>query len=128
MFDAHKLILAAEKLILILIALFTLLAVGIELNTMWVRQDVKLTDLLLLFIYAEVLGMVAAFYASREIPIVIALFVAITTMCRLIILSKDASTIDLIYESTAVLLLSLSAVAIQWYRQRNASSASGQSG
>lgn len=128
MFDAHKLILAAEKLILILIALFTLLAVGIELNTMWVRQDVKLTDLLLLFIYAEVLGMVAAFYASREIPIVIALFVAITAMCRLIILSKDASTIDLIYESTAVLLLSLSAVAIQWYRQRNASSASGQSG
>lgn len=128
MFDAHKLILAAEKLILILIALFTLVAVGIELNTMWVRQDVKLTDLLLLFIYAEVLGMVAAFYASREIPIVIALFVAITAMCRLIILSKDASTIDLIYESTAVLLLSLSAVAIQWYRQRNASSASGQSG
>lgn len=127
MFDAHKLILAAEKLILILIALFTLLAVGIELNTMWLRQDVKLTDLLLLFIYAEVLGMVAAFYASREIPIVIALFVAITAMCRLIILSKDASTIDLIYESTAVLLLSLSAVAIQWYRQRNASSAGSQS-
>lgn len=128
MFDAHKLILAAEKLILILIALFTLLAVGIELKTMWVRQDVKLTDLLLLFIYAEVLGMVAAFYASREIPIVIAVFVAITAMCRLIILSKDASTIDLIYESSAVLLLSLSVVAIQWYRQRNASSAGGQSG
>lgn len=128
MFDAHKLILAAEKLILILIALFTLLAVGIELNTMWVRQDVKLTDLLLLFIYAEVLGMVAAFYSSREIPIVIALFVAITAMCRLIILSKDASTIDLIYESTAVLLLSLSAVAIHWYRQRSSSSGSSQSG
>jgi len=113
--DVHKLILATEKSILILIAGFTVLAVGQEMLTMLQGGGVKLTDLLLLFIYAEVLGMIAAFYRSREIPITITIFIAITALCRLIILQgKGISTVDLVYESGAVLLLAASAVAIQW--------------
>ena len=113
--DVHKLILATEKSILILIAGFTVFAVGQEMLHMLQGGGVKLTDLLLLFIYAEVLGMVAAFYRSREIPISIAIFIAITALCRLIILQgKGISTVDLVYESGAVLLLAASAVAIQW--------------
>jgi protein PsiE len=113
--DVHKLILATEKSILILIAGFTVFAVGQEMLQMIRGASVKLTDLLLLFIYAEVLGMVAAFYRSREIPITITIFIAITALCRLIILQgKGVSTVDLIYESGAVLLLAASAVAIQW--------------
>jgi protein PsiE len=113
--DVHKLILATEKSILILIAGFTVLAVGQEMLTMLQGGGVKLTDLLLLFIYAEVLGMIAAFYRSREIPITITIFIAITALCRLIILQgKGISTVDLVYESGAVLLLAVSAVAIQW--------------
>jgi protein PsiE len=77
--------------------------------------DVQLTDLLLMFIYAEVLGMVAGFYRSRKIPITIPIFIAITALCRLIILQgKGISTIDLIYESAAVLLLALAALVIRW--------------
>ena len=113
--DVHKLILATEKSILILIAGFTVLAVGQEMLVMLQGGGVKLTDLLLLFIYAEVLGMIAAFYRSREIPITITIFIAITALCRLIILQgKGISTVDLVYESGAVLLLAVSAVAIQW--------------
>ncbi len=115
MLDVHKLILATEKSILILIAGFTVLAVGQEMLVMLQGGGVKLTDLLLLFIYAEVLGMIAAFYRSREIPITITIFIAITALCRLIILQgKGISTVDLVYESGAVLLLAVSAVAIQW--------------
>ena len=113
--DVHKLILSTEKSILILIAGFTVLAVGQEMLLMLQGGGVKLTDLLLLFIYAEVLGMIAAFYRSREIPITITIFIAITALCRLIILQgKGISTVDLVYESGAVLLLAASAVAIQW--------------
>ena len=80
-----------------------------------VVRSVKLTDLLLLFIYAEVLGMVAGFYKNRRIPITIPIFIAITALCRLIILQgKGISTVDLVYESGAVLLLAMSAVAIHW--------------
>jgi protein PsiE len=75
---------------------------------------ITLTDLLLMFIYAEVLGMVAAFYKYNKIPITIPIFIAITALCRLIILQgKGISTIDLIYESGAVLLLALSAIIIK---------------
>ncbi len=73
-----------------------------------------MTDLLLMFIYAEVLGMVAAFYKYNKIPITIPIFIAITALCRLIILQvKGISTIDLIYESGAVLLLAIASLIMK---------------
>ena len=90
-------------------------AVALEMLTILVARSVKLTDLLLLFIYAEVLGMVAAFYKNRRIPITIPIFIAITALCRLIILQgKEINAINLIYESGAVLLLALAALVIRW--------------
>ena len=110
----YEWITAAEKGILILIAFFTIFSVGIEMFTVIQNGKITLTDLLLMFIYAEVLGMVAAFYKYNKIPITIPIFIAITALCRLIILQgKGISTIDLIYESGAVLLLALSAIIIK---------------
>ncbi|MEY4523528.1 MAG: hypothetical protein RIR27_604 [Pseudomonadota bacterium] len=110
----YEWITAAEKGILILIAFFTIFSVGIEMYTVILNGKITLTDLLLMFIYAEVLGMVAAFYKYNKIPITIPIFIAITALCRLIILQgKGISTIDLIYESGAVLLLALSAIIIK---------------
>lgn len=111
----YKWITAAEKGILILIALFTVYSVGTEMYTVLITGKITLTDLLLMFIYAEVLGMVAAFYKYSKIPIAIPIFIAITALCRLIILQgKGISTVDLIYESGAVLLLAISALVIKW--------------
>jgi len=110
----YEWITAAEKGILILIAFFTIFSVGIEMYNVLLNGKITLTDLLLMFIYAEVLGMVAAFYKYNKIPITIPIFIAITALCRLIILQgKGISTIDLIYESGAVLLLALSAIIIK---------------
>jgi protein PsiE len=111
----YKWIRNTEKTILVFIALFTIYGVGQEMYLVVRNGAVSLTDLLLMFIYAEVLGMVASFYKSRKIPITIPIFIAITALCRLIILQgKGISTIDLIYESGAVLLLSLSALIVRW--------------
>lgn len=105
----------AEKTILLLIAGFTVYGVALEMFKVVTTGRVELTDLLLMFIYAEVLGMVGAFYASREIPINIPIFIAITALCRLVILQgKEASAINLIYEGGAVLLLALAAFIIRW--------------
>jgi protein PsiE len=110
----YKWITAAEKGILILIALFTVYSVGAEMYTVLMTGKITLTDLLLMFIYAEVLGMVAAFYKYNKIPISIPIFIAITALCRLIILQgKGISTVDLMYESGAVLLLAISALIIK---------------
>ena len=116
----HDSIFAVEKAILILIAGFTVYAVGLEMFNVIVARSVKLTDLLLLFIYAEVLGMVAAFYKSQQIPITIPIFIAITALSRLIILQgKETNALNLIYESGAVLLLALAAVILTWNRNRD---------
>ena len=115
MLNMHRLITAAEKGILILIALFTVYSVCSEMYTVLVSGKITLTDLLLMFIYAEVLGMVAAFYKYSKIPITIPVFIAITALCRLIILQgKGISTVDLIYESGAVLLLAISSLIMKW--------------
>ena len=115
----YESIVAIEKAILILIAGFTVYAVGKEMYSIILSKSVKLTDLLLLFIYAEVLGMVASFYKNQQIPIPIPIFIAITALSRLIILQgKETSALNLIYESGAVLLLAVSAVILAWNRNK----------
>jgi protein PsiE len=111
----YDVIVWTEKAILVLIAGFTVYAVGLEMFNIVVVRSVKLTDLLLLFIYAEVLGMVAGSYKNRRIPITIPIFIAITALCRLIILQgKEVNAINIIYESGAVLLLAMAALVIRW--------------
>ncbi len=124
--NMYKWITAAEKGILVLIALFTIYSVGAEMYMVLMTGKITLTDLLLMFIYAEVLGMVAAFYKYSKIPIAIPIFIAITALCRLIILQgKGISTVDLIYESGAVLLLAISALVIKLDLKSHAKDAQG---
>ena len=114
-FDWYRIITVMEKSLLVVIAFLTAYAVIVEMFVVLSERAVKLTDLLLLFIYAEVLGMVAAFYKFRKIPITVPIFIAITALCRLIILQgKGINTVDLLYESGAILLLALAALAIRW--------------
>ena len=95
-----------EKLFLIIIAIFTIAAMGQEIFSLIDSRRVELKDLLLMFIYAEVLGMLAAFYASHRIPITIPLFIAMTALSRLIILQgKDGNPAILLYESGAIILI-----------------------
>jgi protein PsiE len=111
----YNLIIIAEKCILFFIALLTVFSVCAEMLAVIQNGKIALTDLLLMFIYAEVLGMVAAFYQYKKIPINLPIFIAITALCRLMILQgKGISTIDLIYEGCAVLLLAVSTLVIQY--------------
>ena len=113
--DWYAIITFVEKGLLVVIAFLTAYAVIVEMVTVVSSRAVTLTDLLLMFIYAEVLGMVAAFYKYRKIPITVPIFIAITALCRLIILQgKGINTIDLLYESGAILLLALAALIIRW--------------
>ena len=99
---------ATEKVFLILIAGFTIVAMVQEIMTLIANRKVELKDLLLMFIYAEVLGMLGAFYARQKILIVIPLFIAMTALARLIILQgKEADTVVLIFESGAILLIAI---------------------
>lgn len=102
----------AEKALLIFIAFATLCATIQEIIELIKIQRVLLADLLLLFIYTEVLGMVAAFYRSNRIPVTLPLFIAITALSRMIILQgKEPS--DLLYEAGAIVLVALACLIIR---------------
>ena len=93
----------------IFILIGTVLAFGFEINSMYKVQRVTLADLLLMFIYIEVIGMIGAFWGSKTIRITYPLLIAITALSRLIILQdKDSASINLIYQGSAILLLALS--------------------
>ena len=93
----------------IFILIGTVLAFGFEINSMYTVQRVTLADLLLMFIYIEVIGMIGAFWGSKTIRITYPLLIAITALSRLIILQdKDSASINLIYQGSAILLLALS--------------------
>lgn len=97
-----------EKSFLILIALFTVAAMAQEVMLLVDSRRVELKDLLLMFIYAEVLGMVGAFYSSHRIPITIPLFIGMTALSRLIILQgKEGDPSILLFESGAILLIAI---------------------
>ena len=106
----QKFIWFAERTILLLIALATLYAVGFEVFRIIGVREVNLSDLFLLFIYAEVLGMVATFYANNRIPVTLPLIIAMTALTRMIILqSKDLNAINIIYEASGILILAIAA-------------------
>ena len=92
----------------IFILIGTVLAFGFEINEMYKAGRVTLADLLLMFIYIEVIGMIGVFWESKTIRITYPLLIAITALARLIILQdKDSASVNLIYQGSAVLLLAL---------------------
>ena len=100
----------AEQAILLIIALATIAATIIELIRIIDVMSVNLSDLFLLFIYAEVLGMVGVFYKDNRIPVTLPIIIAITALTRMIILqSKGLDAINIIYEASGILLLSVAA-------------------
>ena len=89
-----------EKTLLTVVAALTVIATIQELLAIFDARKVQLADLLLLFLYTEVLGMVGAFYKSKKIPITLPLFIAMTALARLIILQgKEMDAIILLYEA-----------------------------
>ena len=80
------------------------------LFSMFLAREITLADLFLLFIYAEIIGMVGVFYSTNRIPVTLPIIIAITALCRLIIMqSKDMDALMLVGEAAAILILSISA-------------------
>ena len=88
-----------------------MIAAGLDIYQMvWIDMKIELADLFLLFIYAEIVGMVGVFYTSNRIPVTLPIVIAITALCRLIVLySKDADPLVLMAEAGAILVLSIAA-------------------
>jgi protein PsiE len=102
-----------QRIILIIVVVMTLGAVAFEINTIYIAQTISLADILLMFLYLEVVGMVAVFYSDQRSAFVYPIFIAITALARLIVLQgKDMAPENILYEAIAVLLLAIAAVIL----------------
>ena len=110
----------AEKGILLAIGIFTLYAMGQEVYAMVLRHHVDLRDLLLMFIFAEVLGMVHVFYTSHELPIQFPLFIGMTSISRSIILEGGVENagINLVYQGGAIFILSVATWVVKYSKKQ----------
>lgn len=107
-----------ERILLFIVVLMTLGGVAFELHSLYIAQTINLADILLMFLYLEVIGMVAVFYSDRRSASVFPIFIAITALARLIILQgKDMAPENILYEAIAILILSIAAFVMTQLNQ-----------
>tara|TARA_B100001750_G_scaffold223511_1_gene213810 strand:+ start:188 stop:568 length:381 start_codon:yes stop_codon:yes gene_type:complete len=103
-----------QFMLLTVILVSTVIAVGIEIRAMIINQSVTLADLLLFFLYLEVLAMVRVFWDEQSISITLPLLIAITALSRFIILQgKEMDPTGLVYEAVAIVLIASAIVILR---------------
>jgi protein PsiE len=116
---SHKVLTWVQDIGLLIIAVATLIAVGFEISTMLDAKTVTLADLLLLFIYLEVLAMIAIYLDSGQLPVRIPLYIAIVALARYLILDmKNLDTWRMLGVSGAVLIIAITVLVIRYGHNR----------
>ena len=106
-----------ERTLLIIVVLMTVGAVAFEIHKIYRLSTISLADILLMFLYLEVIGMVAVFYSDRSSAFVYPIFIAITALARLIVLQgKDMAPENILYEAVSILILAIAAIALLRWR------------
>ena len=103
-----------EKIVLSILIVCTVIAIGMEIQEMIINLKVTLADILLLFIYIEIIGMIKEYWVSKVIRMSYPLFIAMTALARLIIMGrKDVEPSAYVYESVAILILAIAIVVLR---------------
>jgi len=103
----------------IIVLVATIIAFFLEILKMYEVKNISLADLLLLFIYIEVIGLVRSYWESRSVRVIYPLIIAITALARYIILQdKNSDPTNLIYLATAILIVSIATVVIRFRRSK----------
>ena len=103
-----------EKIVLSVLIVCTIIAIGMEIQGMIAVYKVTLADILLLFIYIEIIGMIKEYWVSKMIRMSYPLFIAMTALGRMIIMQrKDVDPSAYVYESVAILILAIAIVVLR---------------
>ena len=103
-----------EKIVLSVLIVCTIIAIGMEIQGMIALYKVTLADILLLFIYIEIIGMIKEYWVSKMIRMSYPLFIAMTALARMIIMQrKDVDPSAYVYESVAILILAIAIVVLR---------------
>jgi protein PsiE len=115
----NKSLLLTQNIGLLLIAIGTVIAAGIDISAMIDARAISLADLLLLFIYLEVLAMVEIYLGSGKLPVRMPLYIAIVALARYLILDmKNLETWRMLGIAAAILVITVSVLAIRYGHHR----------
>ena len=104
----------------IIVLVSTIIAFFLEMKEMYDNKDITLADLLLMFIYIEVIGLVRSYWETQSVRITYPLIIAITALARFIILQdKESDPANLIYISLAILIVAIATVIIRFRNSRS---------
>ena len=113
--SGYKALVIVEDIGLLIIALAAVIAISFEVLGMFKAMTVTLADLLLLFIYLEVLAMVGIYLKTGKLPVRVPLYIAIVAIARYMILDmKNLDTLRVLGLTGAVLILAISILAIRY--------------
>ena len=111
----YKALEIVEDIGLLIIAIATIIAMSFEIGTMFTAMKVTLADLLLLFIYLEVLAMVGIYLKSGKLPVRMPLYIAIVAIARYMIIDmKNLDTFRMLGLTGAVLILAIAILTIRY--------------
>ena len=103
----------------VFVLISTIIAFFLEVKEMYENRNIELADLLLMFIYIEVIGLVRSYWESRAVRVIYPLVIAITALARYIILQdKDSDPANLIFLASAILIVSIATVVIRFRRSK----------
>jgi protein PsiE len=104
-----------EWLGLLFIIAATIVAFAQHLHGMWQTGTVLLPDILLMFIFLEILTMAGLYFRSGKLPIRYPLYIAMVSIARHIIIDmKSLDAWTMISLTSSILVLALGVIAIRW--------------
>jgi len=108
-----------EDIGLSVIGVATIIAAGQEVGVMFTAGKVTLADLLLMFIYLEVLTMVGLYFESGKLPVRFPLYIGMVALARYLILDmKDLDVWRMLGVSSSIVLLAIAVLAIRYGHTR----------
>jgi protein PsiE len=117
--SGYKALEIVEDIGLLVIALATVVAMSFEVGSMFKDMRVGLEDLLLLFIYLEVLAMIGIYLRSGKLPVRMPLYITIVALARYMILDmKNMDTFKMLGVAGAILIVAISVLAIRYGHSR----------
>ncbi|MBM4189306.1 MAG: phosphate-starvation-inducible PsiE family protein [Betaproteobacteria bacterium] len=104
-----------EHVGLAVVTLATISAMVGEVDLMWTAGKATLADLLLMFLYLEILAMVGLYYKSGKLPVRFPIYIAIVALARFLVLDlKNLDVWQIIGVTGGVLLLTLAVLTIRY--------------
>lgn len=105
----------AETVGLALIFLATVISIGLEVWHMVEALKVELADLLLLFLFMEVLAMIGIFHESHRVPVRFPIYIAIVALARYLVLgAKSLEPLSMLAVGATVLILAAGVLVIRY--------------